>query len=131
MGLGAKVVIALAKSIKQKPYSILYFDNFFTSIELMHHLRNEYVIFSLGTVRANRLRGQRKNLLVALYRTDWKGHRWYLVLFSQILDISVNNAWLLYRHENSGKQKLLPLKKFRVALFRQLRFLERSSNVKK
>lgn len=48
MGLGAKVVIVLAKSIKQKPCSVLYFDNFFTSIELMHHLRNEYGIFSLG-----------------------------------------------------------------------------------
>ncbi|XP_026746467.1 piggyBac transposable element-derived protein 3-like [Trichoplusia ni] len=213
MGLGAKVVIALAKSIKQKPCSVLYFDNFFTSIELMHHLRNEYGIFSLGTVRTNRLRGAEKKLpsdkelkkkgrgafaqvvsnehniavvkwfdnkfvvaastyvdahpvqnimrykkeekkkglvtcpnlikhyngnmggvdladmLVALYRTDLKGHRWYLVLFSQILDICVNNAWLLYRHENSSKPKLLPLKKFRVALFRQLRFFERSSDL--
>lgn len=212
MGLGAKVVIALSKSIKQKPCSVLYFDNFFTSIELMHHLRNEYGIFSLGTVRANRLRGAEKKLpsdkelkkkgrgafaqvvsnkhniavvkwydnkfvvaastyvdahpvqnimrykkeekkkgpvtcpnlikhyngnmggvdladmLVALYRTDLKGHRWYLALFSQILDICVNNAWLLYRYENSGKQKRMPLKKFRAALFRQLHLFERSSS---
>lgn len=210
MGLGAKVVIALAQSIKQKPCSVLYFDNFFTSIELLHHLRNEYGIFSLGTVRANRLRGAEKKLpsdkelkkkgrgafsqvvsqehniavikwfdnkfvlaastyvdahpiqnimrykkeekkkgpvtcpnlikhynvnmggvdladmLVALYRTDLKGHRWHLPLFSQIVDICVNNAWLLYRRESSGKPKCIPLKKFRVALFRQLRCFERS-----
>lgn len=44
-GLGAKVVIALAKSINKKPCSVLYFNNFFTSIELIHHLRNEYGIF--------------------------------------------------------------------------------------
>ncbi|XP_046974849.1 piggyBac transposable element-derived protein 3-like [Vanessa cardui] len=62
MGLGAKVVIALANSIKQKPCSVIYFDNFFTSIELMHHLRSEYGIFSLGTVRTNRLRGAEKKL---------------------------------------------------------------------
>ncbi|XP_045449385.1 piggyBac transposable element-derived protein 3-like [Melitaea cinxia] len=68
------------------------------------------------------------DMLVTLYRTELKGHRWYLVLFSQILDICINNFWLLYRHENSGKQKLLPLKKFRVALFRQLRLFERSSS---
>lgn len=36
MGLGAKVVIALAKSIRQPACKILCFDNFFTSIELMH-----------------------------------------------------------------------------------------------
>ncbi|XP_045451964.1 piggyBac transposable element-derived protein 3-like [Melitaea cinxia] len=43
------------------------------------------------------------DMLVALYRTELKGHRWYLVLFSQILDICINNFWLLYRHENSDK----------------------------
>ncbi|KAF9794875.1 hypothetical protein SFRURICE_005110 [Spodoptera frugiperda] len=57
-GLGAKVVITLAKSINEKPCSVLYFNNFFTSIELIHHLRNEY-----GTVRANRHRGAEKKKL--------------------------------------------------------------------
>lgn len=47
----------MARSIKQKPCSVLNFDNFFTSIALMHHLRNKY-----GIVRANRLRRAKKKL---------------------------------------------------------------------
>lgn len=62
MGLGAKVVIALAKSIRQPACKILCLDNFFTSLELIHHLRNQYGIFSVGTIRANRLRGAQEKL---------------------------------------------------------------------
>ncbi|OWR52008.1 hypothetical protein KGM_205138 [Danaus plexippus plexippus] len=40
MGLGAKVVLAISKTIKQQACSVLYFDNFFTSLELLNHLRN-------------------------------------------------------------------------------------------
>jgi len=55
-GLGPKVVLALASTIPNKPLSTMYFDNFFTTPELIHHLRKEYGILSLGTVRQNRLR---------------------------------------------------------------------------
>lgn len=56
LGVGGMIVIALCKTIKQKP-SIVYADNFFTSPELVYILRNVYGIFSLGTMRTNRLRG--------------------------------------------------------------------------
>lgn len=62
MGLGAKVVLALCKSIKDPACSVVYFDNFFTSFELIKILREEYGIFSLGTIRSNRLRGANENL---------------------------------------------------------------------
>lgn len=55
-GLGAKVVIALCKSIPNPQCKVIYFDNFFSSIELVHYLRENYGIFSLGTIRENRLR---------------------------------------------------------------------------
>lgn len=55
-GLGGKVVLALASTIPKKPLSVIYYDNFFTSPELIHHLRKEYGILSLGTVQQNRLR---------------------------------------------------------------------------
>lgn len=215
MGLGAKVVLALAKSIRHPACKILCFDNFFTSIELMHRLRNEYGIFSLGTVRSNRLHGAQEKLptdknlkkkgrgshaqvvsnrnkmvvakwydnkcvtvastfvdsyplqtvprynkilrkkvpvpcprmikeynskmggvdladmLVALYRTELKGHRWYLPLFSQILDICVNNAWLLYRRSTNNKIKLMPLKEFRYEIYQSLLSFERAVSAKK
>ncbi|KOB72988.1 Uncharacterized protein OBRU01_11452 [Operophtera brumata] len=203
MGLGSKVVLALAKSIRQPACKVLCFDNFFTSIELLQHLRNEYGIFSLGTIRQNRLRGAEvklptdKNLkkkgrgfhaqvvcnknkivivkwldnkcvtvastyidshpiqvvvrykkeekrkapvtcpnmikeyntnmggvdlsdmLIALYRTPFRGHRWYLPIFSQMLDICVNNAWLLYRRDLK-REKPKPLKTFRFEICESL-----------
>lgn len=42
------------------------------------------------------------DMFVALYRTELKSHRWYLLLFSQILDICVNISWLLYNRDCSA-----------------------------
>ncbi|KAF6201611.1 hypothetical protein GE061_004003 [Apolygus lucorum] len=41
------------------------------------------------------------DMLIALYRTPLRSHRWYLALFAQLLDICVDNAWLMYRRMNS------------------------------
>lgn len=177
LGFGAQIVIAVCQSIQRKP-AIIYFDNFFSSLELFYILRQNYEIFALGTIRNNRIRGAEKvlqsekelkktergrfsqvvcdenrlavvrwsankvvtlassfvasepveqiqryckdvknespvqcpqivrqynkhmggvdlaDILIPLYRTPFKSRRWYLSIFSQILDISVNNAWL-------------------------------------
>lgn len=218
MGLGAKVVIALSKSIQSPACCVLYFDNFFTSLELIHYLRHEYGIFSLGTIRQNRLRGAEKKLptdknlkkryrgahaevvsnesklvvvkwfdnkcvtaassyvdsqpvnhvlrynkeskrrepvpcpniirhynahmggvdladmLIALYRTEMRAHRWYIPLFSQLLDICINNSWLVYRRQTKDK-KPLKLKQFRYAISNGLvtteRALEKAKNSRK
>lgn len=158
-----------------------------SSLELIYHLRETYGIFSLGTMRSNRLRGSQTHLksdkqlkaqgrgafcqttcnekkvaivkwndnkcvvltssysdayplstmkryykikkqkinvqypnivkhynahmggvdladmLVALYRTEMKTRRWYMSIFSQIIDICVNNAWLLYRRDSTRR----------------------------
>lgn len=205
LGLGAKVVISLCKNVA--PCSAVYFDNFFTSLELVSHLREKYGILSLGTIRANRLRGcklksdkdlsksgrgsfqqvvdnskklvvvkwqdnravtltssfvdslplsklkryskdeKRKvdvtcphivsnynmhmggvdlsDMLVALYRTTFKTHKWYLSIFSQIIDICINNSWLIYRREvkllqGAEKCKYMKLKEFRLRIFDEL-----------
>ncbi|KAJ8890862.1 hypothetical protein PR048_010371 [Dryococelus australis] len=57
MGLGSKVVLGLCQTISNPAVTIVYIDNFFTSRELMRHLRQEYGILALGTIRGNRLRG--------------------------------------------------------------------------
>ncbi|KAE9545458.1 hypothetical protein AGLY_001001 [Aphis glycines] len=54
-GLGGKVILALASTIPRKPLLVIYYDNFFTSPELIYHLRKKYGILSLGTVQQNRL----------------------------------------------------------------------------
>ncbi|XP_039276089.1 piggyBac transposable element-derived protein 3-like [Nilaparvata lugens] len=58
------------------------------------------------------------DMLVALYRTGFKTHRWYLAIFSQLLDISVNNGWLLYRRDCgvNGENSSQKLKEFRLSV---------------
>lgn len=55
IGFGAQVVIALCKSIKNKP-AFVFCDNFSTCAELLYILREDYGIFGLGTVMSNRRR---------------------------------------------------------------------------
>lgn len=177
IGFGAQIVIALCQSIKTKPATV-FCDNFFSSPELFHILRENYGIFALGTIRINRIRGAEKvlptekimkkkergsyaqvvgnknklaivkwndnkpvtlistyvaaepihkikryskekkvdvecpqivkdynkhmggvdlaDMLISLYRTPLKTRRWYLGIFAQLIDICVNNGWLLY-----------------------------------
>jgi hypothetical protein len=56
------------------------------------------------------------DMLVALYRTGLKTHKWYMAVFSQLLDICINNAWLTYRRDcNQLKEKkIMRLKEFRI-----------------
>lgn len=56
-GLGPRVVIALCSTIPNKLLSVVYFDNFFTTPELIFYLRDEFGILSLGTLRKQHLRG--------------------------------------------------------------------------
>lgn len=199
LGLGALVVLALCKSIRERPAKI-FADNFFTSPELLHLLRENYGIFCVGTIRSNRLRGcdavlpsdkdmkkkmrgsfaqavcnknklavvkwhdnkcvtlissctdahpvdkikryckvQKKkvdvdcpsivkeynksmggvdlaDMLISLYRIPLKTKRWYMIIFAQLLDICLNNAWLLHRKVYPTK----PLKQFRLEVYESL-----------
>lgn len=66
------------------------------------------------------------DMLIALYRTPFKSRRWYLSIFGQILDISVNNAWLVYRFRNKMK-----LKDFRHQVYESLLMENRSDHRQK
>ncbi|CAH4034370.1 unnamed protein product [Pieris brassicae] len=46
------------------------------------------------------MRGVNLADMLALYRTGIRSHRWYMNIFSQLLDICINNAWLLRRINN-------------------------------
>lgn len=62
------------------------------------------------------------DMLVALYRTGFKSHRWYMSIFSQILDICINNSWLLYRRHCQllNNERQMKLKQFRYAVYEGL-----------
>lgn len=69
------------------------------------------------------------NMLISLNTPGLKSHSWYLRLLAQVLDISVNNAWLPYRRDCSALniKKNLPLKAFRYDI---IQFLLRSNKPK-
>lgn len=56
------------------------------------------------------------DMLIAIYRTNMKTHQWYLNIFSQLLDVCVNNAWLQYRKDcvELKEKNVIILKEFRV-----------------
>ena len=57
------------------------------------------------------------DMLVALYKTPLRSHRWYLPIFGYILDAAVANAWLLYKREAQMlNARHVPLKAFRCEI---------------
>ncbi|KAJ8870754.1 hypothetical protein PR048_027053 [Dryococelus australis] len=69
------------------------------------------------------------DMLVALYCTTIKNHRWYIGIFSQLLDICINNAWLYYRRQHSlckSQAKPDSLKEFRRKIAENLMLCKRS-----
>ncbi|KAL3266232.1 hypothetical protein HHI36_010413 [Cryptolaemus montrouzieri] len=56
------------------------------------------------------------DMLIALYRSHYKSKRWYMGIFSQLVDICMNNGWLLYRKQMDamGQPKHDKLKKFKT-----------------
>lgn len=56
------------------------------------------------------------DMLIALYRTAYRTKKWYMAVFSQLLDLCVNNGWLLKRrHERLlGVNGKCALKEYRM-----------------
>uniref|UniRef100_A0AAV2IYF0 PiggyBac transposable element-derived protein domain-containing protein n=1 Tax=Knipowitschia caucasica TaxID=637954 RepID=A0AAV2IYF0_KNICA len=66
------------------------------------------------------------DMMIALYRTPAKSHRWYLAIFWQMVDIAVNNAWLLHRRDAAQLgQKHHCLKVFRLDVAKGLIYPEK------
>ncbi|KAJ8414395.1 hypothetical protein AAFF_G00052650 [Aldrovandia affinis] len=62
------------------------------------------------------------NMLVHLYKTPMKVWRWYLPLFVYIIDVSIANAWLIYKRDcDLLKEKPMPLKKIHLSVVATLK----------
>lgn len=62
------------------------------------------------------------DMLVHLYKTPSKSRRWHFPLFAYSLDVSIVNAWLLYKRDCFAlNEKILPLKDFRVSVGKSLK----------
>ncbi|KAK3910814.1 PiggyBac transposable element-derived protein 3 [Frankliniella fusca] len=63
------------------------------------------------------------DMLIELYRSPFRGRRWYMSLISYMLDVAMTNSWLLYRrHASTLRAKSeYSLKQFRLAVSSSLR----------
>ncbi|KAK2704174.1 hypothetical protein QYM36_017536 [Artemia franciscana] len=57
LGQGTDFVLRLVENLPRLMNFKLFFDNFYTGIDLIHKFRVEYGIESCGTIRSNRMRG--------------------------------------------------------------------------
>ena len=55
------------------------------------------------------------DMLIELYRIDFKSRKWYMHIFFYLLDMTVVNSWLLYRRVKSSHQsgKMMSLLDFK------------------
>ena len=57
----ANVVIHLTNSLTRTCFFLVYFNNYYTSLKLLSHLRNR-LIYCIGTMRQNRLQGAKEHV---------------------------------------------------------------------
>ncbi|MCJ8740469.1 hypothetical protein PDJAM_G00059200 [Pangasius djambal] len=70
------------------------------------------------------------DMLINLYKSPMKSKRWYLPLFGYILDLSICNAWLVYKRDCTLLDaNPLPLKKFRLSVANTLKSVNKPAKV--
>ncbi|KAE8744353.1 hypothetical protein FOCC_FOCC009006 [Frankliniella occidentalis] len=57
LGVGAQTVIALCKRVQKPADTVVAFDNYFSSVPLLTHLKMNMNIEAVGTIRQNRISG--------------------------------------------------------------------------
>ena len=65
----------------------------------------------------------KSDMLVHLYKTPLKSKRWHMRLFAYCVDLSLCNAWLLYKRDCHALQqsKSISLKDFRLEVFKGMK----------
>ena len=144
----AQVVAKLAENLPKHQNHKLFFDNWYSTLELFHYLQN-IRLWAVGTVRENRLldcpiekdkvlqnmgRGAHDEVvdynsglvivIVHPYRIEVKTKRWYMKVFWHLIDLTKVNAWILYKHHQNQlgvqKKKIVPLKLFSIEIAESL-----------
>lgn len=64
-------------------------------------------------------------MLISLHKTPLRTMKWYMAIFGQMIDISVVNAWLLYKRDNPTVK--MGIKQFRAELATLLLYYEKKT----
>ena len=111
----SKVVTILSTDLGVNPVSS--FSRYCTEIKKLEEVQCPAVVKSYN---ANIGGIDKSDMLVHLHHTPMKSKRWYLRLFAYAIDISLINAWIIYRRDCKALQAEdgLPLKQFRIQVFK-------------
>ncbi|CAH2015572.1 unnamed protein product [Acanthoscelides obtectus] len=57
LGVGASAVISLCKTLSEPKNTVIFCENWFSSVKLFIYLKDRFGILRLGTIRSNRIAG--------------------------------------------------------------------------
>ena len=128
--ISGNIVMCLLKNLEEHKDFKVYFDNWFTSVDLAKALKDSG-LGAVGTICQNRLSGCQlasdkklkdsgRESYLELYRTDLRSRKWYMGIVFYCLDEAVVNGWLRYqRHMEQNKvdkKAIQPLRNFRATI---------------
>ncbi|KAK3889337.1 hypothetical protein Pcinc_006654 [Petrolisthes cinctipes] len=109
-----KVVTLLSTDMGVEPVSSVY--RYSSEGKRKDEVRCPAVIKSYNT---NMGGIDNNDMLVHLYRTPMKSKRWYLRLFAYAIDVSLTNAWIMYKRDCKAlAEDTMPFKSFKIQVFR-------------
>ena len=110
-----KVVTLMSTDMGLEPSSTVY--RYCSDTKRKEQVSCPYLIKSYN---ANMGGIDKSDMLVHLYRTPLGAKRWYMRLFAYAIDVSLTNAWIMYRRDSKvlGVKDGLSLKNFRIQVFK-------------
>ncbi|XP_067314487.1 piggyBac transposable element-derived protein 2-like [Pseudorasbora parva] len=137
MCVTSQIVSVLASTMSSSTTTAIFADNFFTSLEKVRYLKDKNCR-NTWTARENRIgkpplksikemekRGVPHCMQdyvtsdTLVYCTPIKSKRWYMQLFAYAIDVSLTNAWIMYRRDCKALAvDGLSLKNFQIQVFR-------------
>lgn len=110
-----KVVTLMSTDVGVEPRSSVY--RYCSDTKRKEHVSCPCLIKSYN---ANIGGIDKSDMLVHLYRTPLRAKRWYMRLFAYAIDVSLTNAWIMYRRDSKalGVNDGLSLKNFRIQVFK-------------
>ncbi|XP_062372032.1 piggyBac transposable element-derived protein 3-like [Sardina pilchardus] len=110
-----KIVTLMSTDMGVEPWSTV--NRYCSDTKRKEQVRCPYLIKSYN---ANMGGIDKNDMLVHLYRTPLRAKRWYMRLFAYAIDVSLTNAWIMYRRDSKALNVNdgLSLKHFRIEVFK-------------
>ncbi|XP_044570136.1 piggyBac transposable element-derived protein 1-like isoform X2 [Drosophila ananassae] len=121
LGAASNCVVRLAREVPRHQNFRLYFDNYFNSLPLLNKAKKEYIQIDrpFAVAQYNSYMGgvDLIDSIIGRYKILLRSKRWQVRIFYHLLDLTISNAWLLYKRvmkANGYPGKVLSSSDFRL-----------------